>query len=141
MTVLTSPELETIARGLGAIHLDVQVGLPQYREDAKVGDAAHLVHLVADLLGQLRQRFEIGATILTELTPLTPEIPSSMLSSMYWEKFEETPGNSLLNSVCTCSVNFSLVKPPWHSSNGFSGANNSTFENGEASLPSSGRPC
>ena len=37
--------------------------------------------------------------ILTELTPLTPEIPSSMLSSMYWEKLKMTPGNSLLNSA------------------------------------------
>ena len=40
----------------------------------------------------------LGPTILTELTPLTPEIPSSMLSSMYWEKLKTTPGNSLLNS-------------------------------------------
>ena len=41
----------------------------------------------------------LGPTILTELTPLTPEIPSSMLSSMYWEKLKMTPGNSLLNSA------------------------------------------
>jgi len=53
--------VETIAGGFGAIYFDVQIGLPQYREDAKVADAAHLVHLIADLLGQLRQDFEIGA--------------------------------------------------------------------------------
>ena len=34
-----------------------------------------------------------------------------MLSSMYCEKLKTTPGNSLLNSVCTWSVNFSLVMP------------------------------
>ena len=82
-----------------------------------------------------------GPTILTELTPLTPEIPSSMLSSMYCEKLKTTPGSSLLNSVWISSVSFSLVRPRGHSSKGLSGANNSTFENGEASLPSSGRPC
>ena len=41
----------------------------------------------------------LGPTILTELAPLTPEIPSSMLSWMYWEKLKTTPGNSLLNSA------------------------------------------
>ena len=40
----------------------------------------------------------LGPTILTELTPLTPEIPSSMLSSMYCEKLKMTPGNSFSNS-------------------------------------------
>ena len=48
--------VEAIARGFGTIHFDVQVGLPKYREDAEVGDAAHLVHLVADLLGELASR-------------------------------------------------------------------------------------
>ena len=59
--------IEAIARGLGTIYLDVQVRLPQDREDAKVGDAANLAHLVADLLGQLRQNFEIGADDLDRI--------------------------------------------------------------------------
>ena len=79
--------------------------------------------------------------ILTELAPLTPEIASSMLSWMYCEKLKSTPGNSFLNSAWICSVSFSLVMPFGHSSNGFSGTNSSTLENGEASLPLSGRPC
>ena len=79
--------------------------------------------------------------ILTELAPLTPEMASSMLSWMYWEKLKMTPGNSLWNSAWICSVSFSLVKPFGHWSYGLSGTNSSTFEKGEASLPLSGRPC
>ena len=60
---------------------------------------------------------------------------------MYCEKLNPMPGNSSLNSFCSSSVSFSLVRLAGHSSNGFSGANNSTLENGEASLPLSGRPC
>src|SRR6516164_8872541 len=79
--------------------------------------------------------------ILIELEPLTPEIASSMLSWMYCEKLKLTPGNSSVNSCCSCLVSFSFVKPAGHCSNGFSGAKISTLEKGEASLPSSGRPC
>jgi len=51
------------------------------------------------------------------------------------------PGSSSWNSCSNSSVSLSLVSPAGHSSNGFSGANSSTFENGDASLPLSGRPC
>src|SRR5215475_14472808 len=79
--------------------------------------------------------------ILTELEPLTPDRASSILSCIYCEKLKSTPGNSSANSRCNCSTSLSLVKPEGHSSNGLSGANNSTLEKGEASLPSSGLPC
>ena len=59
--------IEAVARGLGAIHLDVQVRLAKDREDAEVGNAANLAHLVPDLLGQLRQNFEIGADDLDRI--------------------------------------------------------------------------
>ena len=38
--------------------------------------------------------------ILTELAPLTPDRPSSMLSWMYCEKLKPIPANSLENSDC-----------------------------------------
>src|ERR1700728_619037 len=60
---------------------------------------------------------------------------------MYWEKLKPMPGNSSLNSFCNSDVSDSLVTFAGHSSNGFNGANNSTLENGDASLPLSGRPC
>ena len=47
--------VEAVARGLRAVHLDIQVRLAEDREDAQIGDAAHLAHLVPDLRGQLRQ--------------------------------------------------------------------------------------
>ena len=49
--------IEAVAGRFGAIHLDVQIGLPEYRKDAEVGNAANLAHLVADLLGQLASAF------------------------------------------------------------------------------------
>src|SRR3974390_2842186 len=79
--------------------------------------------------------------IFTELAPFTPDSASSTLSWIYWEKLNPIPGNSSSNSFCSCSVSFSLVRFGGHSSKGFSGANSSTLENGEASLPLSGRPC
>ncbi len=79
--------------------------------------------------------------ILTEFAPLTPEIASSTLSWMYCEKLKFTPGNASENSFCSCCVSLSLVMPDGHSSYGLSGTNNSTLENGDASLPLSGRPC
>ena len=38
-------------------------------------------------------------------------------------------------------MSFSFVKPLGHSSYDFNGTKSSTLENGEASLPLSGRPC
>ena len=75
--------IEAVARRLGAIHLDIQVRLPQDREDSQIGNAADLAHLVPDLRGQLLNVSRLGPTILTELAPLTPEMASSMLSWMY----------------------------------------------------------
>ena len=82
-----------------------------------------------------------GPTILTELAPFTPDNASSTLSWIYCEKLKPIPGNSSANSLCSSSVSISFVRFAGHSSNGFSGANNSTLENGDASLPLSGRPC
>ena len=62
--------IEAVTRRLGAIHLDVQVRLAQHRENAKVGNAAHLAHLVADLLGQLRQDFEVRSDDLDRVGAL-----------------------------------------------------------------------
>ena len=53
--------IEAIARGLLPIHFDVQVWLAEDRENAEIGNAADLAHLVANLIGQLRQFFQVGA--------------------------------------------------------------------------------
>src|SRR5208337_2000275 len=52
--------IEAITRGLGTIHLDVQVGLSEDGEDAEVGNSPHLAHLVPDLPGKLGDGLEIG---------------------------------------------------------------------------------
>ena len=64
--------IEAVARRLGAIHLDIQVRLPQDREDAQVGDAADLAHLIPDLRGQLLQHFEIGTDDLDRIGAFDP---------------------------------------------------------------------
>ena len=79
--------------------------------------------------------------IFTELAPLTPEIASSMLSWMYCEKLNVTPGSAVCISRSSCAVSFAFVRPRGQSSKGFSGTNSSTFEKGDGSLPLSGRPC
>src|SRR3982074_1631712 len=60
---------------------------------------------------------------------------------MYCEKLKVTPGNAARIPVAGWAVSFALVAPGGHSSKGFNGTNNSTFEKGEGSLPLSGRPC
>ena len=92
-------------------------------------------------VASLSSTCRFGPMILTELAPFTPDSASSTLSWIYCEKLKPMPGSSSLNSFCSSSVSFSLVRPAGHSSNGFNGANSSTLENGEASLPLSGRPC
>ena len=79
--------------------------------------------------------------ILTELAPLTPDSPSSILSWMYCEKLNVTPVNSPENSFCNSAISPSFVMPGVHCSIGFSGAKNSALLKPAASLPSSGRPC
>src|SRR5437899_2219931 len=79
--------------------------------------------------------------ILTELAPLTPDRPSSILSWIYWEKLKPMPANSLANSAWRSSTSFSFVMPDDHSSKGLSGTKNSALKNPAASLPLSGRPC
>src|SRR6202011_6174820 len=60
---------------------------------------------------------------------------------MYCEKLKVTPGSAVRISFSSCVVNVALVTPRGQSSKGFNGTNSSTFENGEGSLPLSGRPC
>jgi hypothetical protein len=43
------PRIETVARGLLAIHLDVEVGLAADPEDPEIGYTRNLTHLVQDL--------------------------------------------------------------------------------------------
>ena len=97
MTVFTSPEFRPYRAALARSTLMFRFGCPRTGKDAQVGDAANLAHLVPDLRGQLRQDISrFGPMILTELAPLTPEIASSMLSWMYWEKLKMTPGQLAL---------------------------------------------
>ena len=93
------------------------------------------------LVARCSSTSRLGPITLTELAPFTPDSASSMLSWMYWEKLKVIPGNSSSNSFWSSSVSFSLVRPFGHSSNGLIGANSSTLEKAEASLPLSGRPC
>ena len=73
--------IKAVARGVGAVHRDVQVRLAEHRKRAEVGDAANLAHLVLDLTRPASSSVSrLGPAILTELAPLTPEIASSMLS-------------------------------------------------------------
>jgi hypothetical protein len=61
---------QAIAGRLFAIDVDAHGRLAQRLEDAKVGDPAHLLHLVLDLAGQLFQRFEVGAEQLDRVRAL-----------------------------------------------------------------------
>ena len=53
--------IEAVARRLGAVDRDVEIRLPQHAEDAEIGHAADLLHLVQDLIGELFQDLEVGA--------------------------------------------------------------------------------
>ena len=59
--------IQPIARRLGTIHLDVQVGLSEHGEDAQVFDAPHLAHLVPDLVGKVGDGHQIGADDLDRI--------------------------------------------------------------------------
>src|SRR5208283_3408139 len=52
--------IEAVARGLIPIHFDVQVWLAEDGENSEVGNAANLAHLIANLIGQFRQLFQVG---------------------------------------------------------------------------------
>ena len=67
--------IEAIARGLGAIHFDVQIGLSQDGEDAEVGDAPHLAHLVPDLVGKIGDGLEIGTDDLDRINTFDARDP------------------------------------------------------------------
>ena len=76
----------------------------------------------------------------TLFSPLMPDIASSTLSEIIWEKLKLTPGNDSVSSLESSSVSFSLVTPRGHSSYGLSGAKSSMLKKPETSVPSSGRP-
>ena len=83
-----------------------------------------------------------GPMILTELAPLTPDRPSSMLSCMYWEKLKSTPMNSLENSCLQFFYQFFLGHDPGAIGRTALEARRTRHcRNRPASLPSSGRPC
>ena len=59
--------IQAIARRLGTIHLDVQVGLSEHGEDAEVLNAPHLAHLVPNLLGKVGDGLKIGTDDLDRI--------------------------------------------------------------------------
>jgi hypothetical protein len=133
--------VEAVTGGLVAIDLDVEIGLTQRWKMPRSATPLTFAISAITWVASDSSTSRFGPMILTELAPFTPDNASSTLSWIYCEKLKPIPGNSSANSFCNSSVSFSLVKFGGHSSKGFSGANNSTLENGEASLPLSGRPC
>ena len=51
--------IEAVARGLVAIDRDIEVGLAEHPENAEIGDAPDLIHLVHDLVGDLLELGEV----------------------------------------------------------------------------------
>ena len=90
--------IQAIARGLGAIHLDVQIGLSKDGEDAEVGDAPHLAHLVPDLVGKIGDGLEIGTDDLYRIDAFDARDPFFDVVLDVLGEIKQTPGSSLLNS-------------------------------------------
>src|SRR5262249_4856184 len=61
--------IEPVPRGLRTIDSNIQIRLPEYGKNTKVGNAANLAHLVADLLGKFCQSFEIWTDYLDGIGP------------------------------------------------------------------------
>ncbi len=59
--VLNVGRVDAVAVGLGAIDLDVDVGLAQHAKQAQIGDARNGLHDVHDLLAGLLQIFQVRA--------------------------------------------------------------------------------
>jgi hypothetical protein len=93
------------------------------------------------LLGQFRQRFQIGADDLDRIDAFDARDSFLDVVLNVLGEIEDDSGQLVVKLLLTARLVCPWSSPFGHSSNGFSGANNSTFENGEASLPSSGRPC
>ena len=117
---------EAVARGLGAVDPDHEIGLAQQIEAAGIGDARHLGESrPCTAFDSRSSSARSRPKILTEFSPFTPDTASSILSWMYCEKLKSMPTNSRLSCSLICLTSCSLVRPFGHSSSGFSGTKNS----------------
>ena len=133
---------QPVARGLGAIDVDLDGGLAERGEHREIGDALHGREHRLDLVGGVGQRLQIVAVELDRVLALHAGDRLGDVVLQILREVELDAGKLVLQLLPAIrAVSSSLSWVPGHSPTGLSGAKNSALNRPAASVPSSGRPC